>query len=127
MYGSSDEVYVEAMTEDIRNAVMLLASQAEVRVPEKGLFEKVKVAFEDKSGKLDITRWGLAVCSIGNFDGADVDKRYIDLYGLLNGGARMSTLIFCGSKAQCIETLRHPDYVEKIKSSIRNSLFWMDD
>ena len=121
MYGSSDEVYVEAMTEDIRNVVMLLASQAEAEVPE------VKVAFEDKSGKLDITRWGLAVCSIGNFDGADVDKRYIDLYGLLKGGARMSTLIFCGSKAQCIETLRHPDYVEKNKSSIRNSLFWMDD
>lgn len=127
MYGSSDEVYVEAMTEDIRSVVMLLASQAEAEVPEKGLFEKVKVAFEDKSGKLDITRWGLAVCSIGNFDGADVDKRYIDLYGLLNGGARMSTLIFYGTKAECIETLRHPDYVEKIKSSIRNSLFWMDD
>ena len=26
MYGSSDEVYVEAMTEDIRSVVMLLAS-----------------------------------------------------------------------------------------------------
>lgn len=127
MYGSNDEVYVEAMTEDIRNAVMLLASQAEVRVPEKGVFENVTVTFEDKSGKLDITRWGLAVCLISNFEGADVNKRYIDLYGLLKGGARMSTLIFCGSKAQCIETLRHPDYVEKIKSTIRNSLFWMDD
>ena len=45
MYGSSDEVYVEAMTEDIRSVVMLLASQAEAEVPEKGLFEKVKVAF----------------------------------------------------------------------------------
>lgn len=32
MYGSSDEVYVEAMTEDIRNVVMLLASQAEAEV-----------------------------------------------------------------------------------------------
>lgn len=115
------------MTEDICDAVMLLASQVEAEVPEKGLFEKVAVTFEDKSGKLDITKWGLAVCSIGNFDGADVDKRYIDLYGLLNGGARMSTLIFCGTKAECIETLRHPDYVEKIKSTIRNSLFWMDD
>lgn len=127
MYGSSDEVYVEAMTEDIRNAVVLLATVAEVKVPEHGLFEDVRVNFEDKSGKLDITRWGLAVCTIGNFDGADVDKRYIDLYGLLKGCARMSTLIFCGSKAQCIETLRQPDYVEKIKSTIRNSLFWMDD
>lgn len=127
MYSSSDEVYVEAMTEDICDALMLLASQVEAEVPEKGLFEKVAVTFEDKSGKLDITKWGLAVCSIGNFDGADVDKRYIDLYGLLNGGARMSTLIFCGTKAECIETLRHPDYVEKIKFTIRNSLFWMDD
>ena len=129
MYGSCDEVYIEAMTEDIALAARMLALGVETEVPECGLFEPLKVPFRDKSGRLDITDWWLRVFSLGSLVGCDKteNRRCLELVGALPGGYKISSCHFCGTKEECLAALRHPDYAERVKDSIRHDLFWMDD
>lgn len=125
MYSERYEPYIEEMTEDISDAARLLALDAERNVPETGLFPKITVEFKDKSGILDITYWQLNICSF--IEGGNGDKRYLEVSGTLKGGYKMSCFNFAGTTSECIEMLRNPFYVEKVKQTMRASLNAMDD
>lgn len=126
MYNEKCETYIEEMTEDISTAARLLASETEKKVPETGPFSKITVEFEDKSGMLDITYWQLSVCSI-YIEGKKEDRRYLEVSGTLKGGYKISCLNFAGTTSECIEMLRNPYYVEKVKNTIRVNLNGMDN
>lgn len=127
MYSERCEVYIEEMTDDIGVAAKLLADQVEKEIPETGLFPKISVRFKDKSGKLDITDWQLTICCIDEIDGGDENKRYLEVSGFLKSGYKISCYNFCGTKSECVEMLRNPSYVEKIKNTMRINLNAMDD
>lgn len=126
MYSSNDEIYIEAMTDEIELAITSLIPELE-KVPETGLFAKITTTFKDKSGKLDITEWQLSVCTISKIDGGNENKRYLEVSGKLKSGYKISCFNFCGTKQECIEILRNTYYVEKVKHSIRVNLNGMDD
>lgn len=126
MYCESFEPYIEDMTDDIYIAANRLASETESKVPEIGLFPKITVEFKDKSGILDITYWQLNICSIC-IDGGNEDKRYLEVSGTLKNGYKISCLNFAGSTSDCIEQLRNPSYVERVKQTMRVNLNAMDD
>lgn len=127
MYADGDEIYIETMTADITAAVERLAIEVEKNVPDTGWFSKVTIPFKDNSKGLDITDWQLAICSISKADGGNENKRYLEVSGLLKSGYKISSFNFCGTKSECIERLRDPSYVERIKVTIRVNLNAMDD
>lgn len=127
MYSERYEIYIEEMTEDIGIAAKQLADNAEKDIPEMGCFPKMTVQFKGQSGKLDITNWQLAICSISKIDGGDENKRYLEVSGYLKGGYKISCYNFCGTKSDCIKQLRNPSYVERIKQTMRLNLNAMDD
>lgn len=127
MYTDRDEIYIEAMTADIAAAAECLAIETEKNVSETGWFAKITIPFYDNSKGLDITDWFLSVCTICEADGGNEDKRYLEVSGLLKGGYKISSFNFCGTKSECIEQLRNPSYVERIKNTIRVNLNAMDD
>lgn len=126
MYSERYEPYIDAMSNDISIAANILASETESKVPEKGLFSKITVEFKDKSGMLDITCWQLNICSM-SIDGGNEDRRYLEVSGILKSGYKISCLNFAGTTSECIEQLRNPFYVERVKQTIRVNLNAMDD
>lgn len=126
MYSERYEPYIEEMSEDISSAASSLALEAEREVPETGLFSKISVEFKDKSGVLDITNWQLNICSLYIEDG-NRDQRYLEVSGTLKGGYKISCFNFVGTKSECIEMLRDPSYVEKVKQTMRVNLNAIDD
>lgn len=125
MYSERYEPYIEEMSEDISSAARSLALEAEREVPETGFFSNISVEFKDKSGVLDITNWQLNICSIYIEDG-DKNRRYLEVSGTLKGGYKISCFNFAGTKSECIEMLRNPFYVEKVKQTMRVNLNAMD-